>query len=155
MSKHMRKSEQAKWLKHESGSAIGGFPSFAIPMCNPTERIRDCSIDEFEFTWLKNSVDYEEAGKELNNCLRDWSTYNYPVVCVRKSGKIIAALEVRNDFVFQAFTSNNDSLRKIPGLLKAYYKWHAKNNLLDKYVPLPRADYDDRYELEDDEDLPF
>lgn len=155
MSKHMRKSEQAKWLKHESGSAIGGFPSFAIPMCNPTERIRDCSIDEFEFTWLKNSVDYEEAGKELNNCLRDWSTYNYPVVCVRKAGKIIAALEVRNDFVFQAFTSNNDSLRKIPGLLKAYYKWHAKNNLSDKYVPLPRADYDDRYELEDDEDLPF
>lgn len=155
MSKHMRNSEQAKWIKHESGSTIGGFPNFAIPMCNPTERIRDCSIDEFEFTWLKNSVDYEEAGKALNNCLRDWSTYNYPVVCVRKGGKIIAALEVRNDFVFQAFTSNNDSLRKIPGLLKAYYKWHAKNNLSDKYVPLPRADYDDRYELEDDENLPF
>lgn len=155
MSKHMRKSEQTKWIKHESGSTIGGFPSFAIPMCNPTERIRDCSIDEFEFSWLKNSVDYEEAGKELNNCLRDWSTYNYPVVCVRKAGKIIAALEVRNDFVFQAFTSNNDSLRKIPGLLKAYYKWHAKNNLSDKYVPLPRANHDDRYELEDDEDLPF
>ena len=155
MSKHMRKSERTKWLNRESGSAIGGFPSFAIPMCNPTERIRDCSIDEFEFSWLKNSVDYEEAGKALNNCLRDWSTYNYPVVCVRKGGKIIAALEVRNDFVFQAFTSNNDSLRKIPGLLKAYYKWHAKNNLSDKYVPLPRADYDDRYELEDDENLPF
>jgi len=146
MSEHMRKLEQAKWLKRESGSDIGDSPCFAIPMCNPTERIRDCSIDDFEFSWLKTSVDYDEAGKALHNCLEEWTSHNYPVICVRKGGKIIAALEIRNNSVFQAFTSHNDSLRKIPGLLKAYRMWHTKNNLSDKYFPLYARYYgnDDR-----------
>lgn len=155
MSDSMRKRERDKWQKHQRGSAIGNFPAFAIPMCTPTERIRDCTIDEFTFSWLKTSADYEEAGKALRNCLTEWSTHNYPVVCVRKAGKIIAALEVRNHFVYQARTANNNGLDAVPGLRSAYRKWHAKNHLSRQYVPLPGADYDYRHEVEDDEDFPL
>ncbi|MBQ6824833.1 MAG: hypothetical protein IJP27_09275, partial [Clostridia bacterium] len=112
MSKQMRKTERERWKKHKKGSVIGSLPNFSIPLCSPTERIRNCSIDEFEFSWLKTSADYEEAGRQLNNCLRDWSPDCYPVVCVRKQGKIVAALEVRGDCIFQARSSNNESLKK-------------------------------------------
>ncbi len=130
MSDHMRKNEQKKWQMHKRASQIDSTPDFSIPMISePSHRIRNCVIDEFEFSWLKTSSDYREAGEALNNCLSSWEKENYPVICVRKGGKIIAALEIRDDFVFQAHTANNCGLSKEPDLLKAYYKWHFKNNL--------------------------
>lgn len=161
MSEHMRKSEREKWKKNKKGSRIDSSPDFSIPMIiEPAQRIRNCVIDDFEFSWLKTSTDYKEAGEALNNCLTSWERDNYPVVCVRRGGKIIAALEIRDDFVYQAHTANNCSLSKEPGLLKAYYKWHFKNNLSEIYHPPVRRVRNARPFLFDDFDfdgdpLPF
>ena len=155
MSKYMREAEQLKWDKREKITKIGDKPNFAIPMCRPNEQIRNCTIDEFEFSWLKTSTDYDEVGKALHNCLKEWTNKDYPVVCVRKNGKIIAALEIRDDFVFQARTANNKSLRQIAGLTEAFHKWHEKNNLSSKYNGRFRDFDDDEFFLDDDEDLPF
>lgn len=152
MSSYMRKAEQVRWKEGGRCNAVCHFPRFAIPMCRPNDEIHNCTIDEFEFSWLRTSADYEEAGNALNNCLTEWSIYDYPVVCVRKGGKIIAAIEMRGDFAYQALTYNNQSLAGIPGLLEAYKKWHSKNNLSDSYHPLPGRIYDE--DLDEDE-FPF
>lgn len=152
MSNYMKKSEHSKWLNQEFERRIEKFPDFAIPMCDTGERIRNCTIDEYEFSWLKTSADYEEAGKALNNCLVHWKSNFHPVVCVRKSGKIIAALEIRRNFVYQAYTTNNRHLTQEPGLFEAYAKWHDKNHLTFEYS----RDYEDDDELLDDVlDLPM
>ena len=161
MSEHMRKGEREKWKQNKKGSGIDSVPDFSIPMIKePAQRIRNCVIDEFEFSWLKTSTDYKEAGEALNNCLTEWERENYPVVCVRKGGKIIAAMEIRDDFVYQAYTANNCSLSKEPGLINAYYKWHFKNNLSENYRPhrrrlhhVPMLFHND-FDFEND-DLPF
>lgn len=160
MSEHMRKNERENWKQNKKGSRIDSAPDFSIPMINePAQRIRNCVIDDFEFSWLKTSTDYKEAGEALNNCLSSWERENYPVVCVRRGGKIIAAMEIRDDFVYQAHTANNCSLSKEPDLLKAYYKWHFKNNLSENYRPPRRRLRNARPMLFDDDldfdDLPF
>ena len=155
MSNYMRESEKLKWQKRERVSKIGDKPNFAIPMCKPNERIRNCTIDEFEFSWLKTSTDYDEVGKALHNCLKQWTAKDYPVVSVRKNGKIIAALEIRDDFVYQARTANNRSLRQISGLTEAFYRWHEKNNLSNEYKGRIREADDENFFFDDEEDLPF
>jgi|GEM_PF-908593 len=146
MSPSMQKHERESWKKQEYCTHIGGLPYFAIPVSRPREHIRNCVIDGFEFFWLKTSTDYREASQALNNCLREWSVGDFPVVCVRCNGRIVAAIEIRNNFIQQAYSSDNEDLEKEPGLLQAYYCWRDKNALTERII------YDD-----DDEcgELPF
>lgn len=145
MSPSMQKHERKIWKTDETGTSIGSIPYFAIPMSKPREQIRNCVIDGFEFFWLKTSADYREASCALNNCLRAWSQNDYPVICVRYKGKIVASIELMDNTVYQAYSTNNEGLHIIEGLDKAYHSWCDKNALAESPI----------FCCDDYEDLPF
>lgn len=129
MSVQMRKKDQSKWHGKELVNQRRDVPAFGIPMQKPEPYIRDCVIDDYEFFWLKNSMDYGEAGVQLHNCLGSWDPQKPAVLCVRRQGKIIAAIEVFDHRVVQARTIHNRRLYDDPGLFAAYTKWVEKNNI--------------------------
>lgn len=151
MSPAMKKRERDQWKSRKPSSAMGEFPVFAIPLVAPEPRIPNCTIDDFEFYWLKTTADYTKAGVALDNCLSEWSLWNCPVMGVRKNGRIVAAIEVSKNTVVQAKSAQNKSLDRVPGLRAACEKWYAKNRLKDDPPPVsPEL----RFLLED-QDLPF
>lgn len=151
LSEALRKTERKKWQTVGDGICINDT-FFSTPMCKPNEKIRNCIIDDFEFSWLKTSNDYKRAGNELVNCLCDWENGFSPVVIVRKNGKTVAAIEVKGDTIMQARSKRNRGLDRVAGLKNAYEKWCKKyalvTALLDGY------DDDDDYFFEDLQ-LPF
>ena len=152
MSPRMRQQEQKTWTRRKFSSfSTGESPHFAIPLSSPNYRIPDCTIDDFEFFWLKTTTDYTHVSMVLHNCLRDWSFWDSPVIGVRKDGEIVAAIEVDGTAVVQAFSARNGMLDKVPGLSAAYVKWFAKNQLTNDHCSLERLPRN----WQEDEDLPF
>ena len=86
-------------------------------------------MDGFDFTWLRSSNDYRQAALELNNCLDERSPLDPPVVCVRRYGQAVAAVEVSGNRVLQALGFDNDPLEDEPGLYRAVEKWMVRFHL--------------------------
>lgn len=115
---------------------------FSRPLCKPEIDIEDCKISGFDFYWLRTSRDYNKAAQPLNNCLSNWIDDNNPVVCVRKDGHIIAAIEVQNNTVVQIQGIGNASIDRVSGLPEAYKKWKCRYKLTEQ---------EDLYEFEEDD----
>lgn len=79
------------------------IPNYSIRMHLPEEKIKNCNIDGYDFTWLKSSNDYIDAGHNLNNCLLDWKTTDSPVIVVKNKGEFVAAIEVAGNVIVQAY----------------------------------------------------
>ncbi|MBR4073259.1 MAG: hypothetical protein IKK24_04870 [Clostridia bacterium] len=124
------------------------YPDFSRPFITPDEKICDGEmIDGFRFCWLRTSRDYKKAGKELDNCLDEWGPDNNPVICVKKNGKAVAAIEVCGQIVIQARGYANSPLKIMDGLAQAYNEWKKKYNLSDQ-------GFINRYQ-DDNDELPF
>lgn len=135
-----RKCEQKKW-KCETVSCYPSIP-YSVPMASCS--IPDTEIDGFNFTFLKTKKQYQEAGRELHNCLGNWQHFNNPVFVVKEQGKCVAAIEVRNNTkILHALGKYNLSIRFDPNLYSAYKKWKRVNNLVE--------DHEDRSEDDDDQ----
>lgn len=94
----------------------------------------ECCIQGYSFRRLKNSAEYLKAGKELNNCLTDWSwfcNYGYDVYGIMKKNKYIAAVEVRKHEIIQAHTYGNGDISENKSLKKAFDIWRNRNMLDD------------------------
>lgn len=102
------------------------------PLCEPDTRIKDCIIDGFRFYWLRTSLDYNTAARELNNCLSSWLGDDNPVVCIKMNEKIVAAIEVQGNTVIQLLGWNNSSIDRVKGLTDAYEKWKHKYRLTEE-----------------------
>lgn len=155
MSPSQRASERRKWVDSEflMRSSLN-VSDFCLPMCCPDNSIRDCVIDGFCFEWLVTDRDYKDAGDELDNCLVDWNGRYNPVVAVRMNNRIVAAIEVGDKTIRQAYTRKNGSLSKVSGLLDAYMKWLKMFALKEEFDPT-FPEIDDELGEYDEEYLPF
>ena len=91
----------------------------------------ECEIDDFSFKKLKNSRDFMEAGKELDNCLSDWQYFKNAVYGVRKQGRYVAAAEVLNEIVLQVKACSNKSISQDSPLRKAFDEWVKTFGLIE------------------------
>jgi len=106
-----------------------GRPPFLVPMSKPDDRIVDCSIDGYDFCWLRTSSDYDIAGEQLGNCLTSWQIDNNPVICVKRSNKYIAAIEINDKKIIQARLYDNMPIEMDLQLFDAFDKWKEKYRL--------------------------
>lgn len=105
----------------------------SIPMMQPLKEIKDCTIDGYKFYWLRNSNDYISAGDKLKNCLGRWCTSNWPVVCIKKQERYVAAVEISETGIEQAFAFDNRRIESDEPLFKVFEKWRKLNNLEINY----------------------
>ena len=105
------------------------IPGFSIPMKRPPNKIFNCKINEYSFSWLKTGNEYYIVGEELRNCLRSWKSTNNPVVVVKKDNKVVAAIDVADGTVIQVKGYKNSSISRVPNLSKAYDQWCEKFGL--------------------------
>lgn len=111
---------------------------YSIPMSPTVKSIQDCEIDSYKFRWLVNSSDYSSAGRELNNCLTNWSPEDNPVVAVYDKNNIaVAAIEIINSddpYIVQVRGNRNSDIEDNHTLNRAYKKWKQRFNL-EEAVP--------------------
>ena len=125
-----RKVMQKKWRENKNIIAMSREERlYSVPMKKPEEKIADCKINDYYFFWLRNSNEYEFAGKKLNNCLSSWSCYNSPVVCIKKRDKYVAAIEVSDGCICQAYGYDNSSIKSNRKLFETVKKWQKQYNL--------------------------
>ena len=126
-----KKNEQIKWKNNKNflknhiseWTNIISYSTFMPPV---PDHFRDCKIDYFYFKWLRTKNEYNTAGKELDNCLKYWNCFDSPVVAVYKGDKIVAAIEVKNNKILQAFRFRNKPIKKSSTLYYAIKKWCEK-----------------------------
>ena len=150
MNSYQQKSEQAKWecdeTKHKANydddedyeddpyiTALPDVIHYSTPMGTVDQSIPTCEIDGFRFSWLRTSNEYRSAGEQLNNCLRGWSRSDGPVVAVFQSNKIVAAIEVINKRMVQAYKRNNRIIEDDSNLGRAIKKWQTRYGIKDRY----------------------
>lgn len=85
---------------------------FNIPMARINEKIKNCTIDGYNFVALKSKYEYLQAGKQLKNCLVGWDCIDHPVVAIKKNNKIVGAVEISDSIVFQARGCDNSPIEK-------------------------------------------
>ena len=81
------------------------------------------------FKWLRTKREYAKAGEQIVNCLKNWRICDSPVVAVSFNRITVAAIEVRNKEIVQAFKSHNDWIEEDSSLGKAVAKWKKKYQL--------------------------
>lgn len=145
LSEYDKQVERRRWY---NGNKYRGFyrggaddmgAHFSIPISEHSSETferstLECCIQGYSFRRLKNSAEYLKAGKELNNCLTDWSwfcNYGYDVYGIMKKNKYIAAVEVRKHEIIQAHTYGNGDISENKSLKKAFDIWRNRNMLDD------------------------
>lgn len=106
----------------------GGQFYFSVPMPVCMEN-RSISVEYgYQFVFLTTLKDYYIAGSELHNCLDTYSPYNdSQVYIIRKLNKTIAAIEISENHIFQAFCRNNTPISSKP-LINAIIAWADHNS---------------------------
>lgn len=138
-----RRAERKRWDKERTvffDDPVDS-PTFCVPMFTELPDIRDCEIEGFRFYWLHTSGDYQQAGRELRNCLGEWDCYKNPVVCVKEGDTTVAAIEVSGRSVVQARGESNCAVFHVKGLKYAIDKWIEINGLSDKRKYEPHIIY--------------
>ncbi len=134
MCENVRKTLQKSWKKNLYTGRMGTKRRlYSIPMNCPTKEIKDCSIDGYHFFWLRNSNDYAIAGAKLENCLGEWQAGDYPVVCVKKRDQYVAAIEISENGIVQAYGYKNSSIEYDQALYAAFEKWMHQFHLSWSY----------------------
>jgi len=88
------------------------------------------NMDGHDFILLKNTFDYQKAGRELNNCLGDFVEEEGRIFVAKRKGKYVASIRVYEDVIEQALLSGNESIVNDKLFLIAFEKWVKKHNLL-------------------------
>jgi hypothetical protein len=107
-----------------------------VPYSLPVINNEQCSVSDvhvvegYEFTSLKNTNDFDRAGKELNNCLGDSFDGDGRIFVAKESGKYVAAIQVYEDVIYQALLAKNESIENNISFQAAFYKWVEKHNLI-------------------------
>ena len=115
------------------------------PMARPPKEIPDCTVEGYDFSWLRSRNDYCLAARQLSNCLGDRSPLGAPVLCVRRYGQTLAAVEVDGGKVRQARGYDNAPL----DLFRALEKW------MERFCLSWDEDGDEIYGDPYEGDLPF
>ena len=107
-----------------------------LPNIKLSERFIEQRINGYQFVALKSRQDFVTAGAQLDNCLGK-SSFDNPVIGVKKAGKYVAAIEVdvENMIVVQARIANNYDIENDRLVFDAYKKWCKKNGVTDEAVP--------------------
>jgi len=130
MSEAGKKAMREGWKnKVAIGRIVQRKSLYSIPMNHPKKIIPDCCIDGYKFFWLRNSNDYVIAGAKLKNCLGTWRVDSFPVVCVKKNEKYVAAIEVSDEGIVQAQGYKNNDIQSDRNLYTAFEKWMKRYNL--------------------------
>ena len=111
---------------------VGGFTVFTNALRTAVElsEIPDCTVEGYDFSWLRSRNDYCLAARQLSNCLGDHSPLGAPVLCIRKQGQTLAAVEVSGRKVLQARGFDNAALEDFPELFQALGKWMERFHLM-------------------------
>lgn len=89
-----------------------------------TPLTKTAEIDGYTFFELRSTGEYAIASKELINCLDSPEYYYRTVVCAKKHGKYIAAIEVSSEgTVVQAYLKQNKEISTNPEFEAAFDKW--------------------------------
>lgn len=99
---------------------------FNIPMARINDKIKNCTIDGYNFVALKSKYEYVQAGKQLKNCLVGWDCIDHPVVAIKKNNKIVGAVEINDSYIFQARGYDNSNIENTdfyPAFLKFCEKY--------------------------------
>lgn len=150
MSRRARQETRKNWHRRREKRTLSGF-LYAVPMARPDSRISDCSIDGYDFFWLRSSNDYALAAEELQNCLDEWAPSAAPVVCIRRKEMYVGAVEVSDGNITQARGVDNCDLERDPRLWAALEKWRDRYGL--RWEEADDDMFDDDFLLE--RNLPF
>lgn len=148
MSDSLKKAVQLNWqCEHKIGRIVRRKALYSTPMHEPDERIKDCTINGYDFFWLRTSKDYVTASNELDNCLGSWSPEDSPVICVKKDDEYVAAIEVNDGKIIQAHGYDNCSIRSDEELYNAYKIWMKTFSLRKQEYEHLLAELDDEMEF--------
>ncbi len=101
---------------------------FSVPMPACMESSTMSVESGYQFVFLTTLKDYYIAGNELHNCLDTYSPYNdSQVYIIRKLNKTVAAIEISEKHVFQAFCRGNTPISSKP-LINAITFWANRNS---------------------------
>ena len=97
------------------------------------KNIPDDKIDDYIFTRLKNSTDYEKAAKHLNNCLHDtwWKSDDSVIIGIidNNDNKYVGAIELNGKIINQAVLHGNEHISDDNDIFYAYLTWQEKHDL--------------------------
>ena len=105
--------------------------AYSLPMQRPDPDIPDGTVNGYRFAWLRSRREYQEAARQLENCLGDWDPTDAPVLCIHKGGRIRAAVELRDKQVVQVRGYDNEDIEEDPALLAAFQAWVQRFGLVD------------------------
>ena len=123
MSERCKERERARWTGKVPPWGRKERSGYSLPMKVESKRVRDCEVDGYHFAWLRSSREYAEVATEMKNCLGNWTPDKNRVICVRKDGRAVAAIELNEDVIYQARGVSNKALSCDAELERAYMKW--------------------------------
>lgn len=124
LSDHARRALREQWKTHRQKRHYRYFSAeLSRPMAQPPKEIPDCTVDGYDFSWLRSSNDYCLAARQLSNCLGEHSPLGAPVLCIRRYGQTLAAVEVDGGKVLQARGYDNAPLEGQLDLFRVLEKW--------------------------------
>lgn len=106
-------------------------------MARINDKIKNCTIDGYNFVALKSKYEYVQAGKQLKNCLVGWECIDNPIVAVKKNNKIVGAVEINGIYVFQARGYDNSNIENTdfyPAFLKFCEKYSLSEPRFFKHL---------------------
>lgn len=147
MNPRLRQQEQRRWKQKGNRRQEYAPSAYSVPVVSEPDERMEGATGGYTFRWLRSTNEYRAAGKALENCLTQWCVGMPPVLLVRKNGEPLAAVEVKDGMITQAYLANNRLLRHNEALLKAAERWAALRGLQWQTDPWTQE--------EEDEELPF
>ena len=126
-----KKLERKKWKVSflTNTDELGSEFSVPIPIPNEISDILEWDFGYYSFVRLSNSKEYLTAGKHLENCLTDWRRFSGNVYGVIRFGKYVAAIEVADNTVVQAYTYQNGEIYEDEEIFSVFCDWVNLNHL--------------------------
>ena len=122
-------NEHAKWRHSRDWYGENVMPNYSLPTSAKNDKCINGTFDGFSFKTLKNTAECFRAGEDLNNCLRTWQSYYPSVVGVSRAAETVAAIEIVDNTITQAYSYENDDIDSVRGLPEAIGKWAHLNGI--------------------------
>lgn len=141
LSEKEKKRERRKWEKDPIGYIMERkmycFDNgISVPVLLAEEETAksqqlECCIKGYSFRRLKNSMEYMQAGRVLHNCLEEcWNVFDGNVYAIKRFGKYVGAVEIKDNKILQAFAARNEDLKNDKPLFEAFKIWRTNNSLI-------------------------
>lgn len=129
MNPRLRLQEQQRWKRKEKQQRAFRTAAYSVPVAHILAESMEGTADGCTFRWLRSTNDCRAAGKALDNCLLDWSAGMPPVLLVSRQDSPVAAVEVRNGMITQAYLAHNRVLKNDYAVLCAVERWAQRCGL--------------------------